>query len=260
MGLKGMQANAKLAKASLDRTRVTPGAHLPDPAYMSKVVSSGDAMASWAGKDPAAWAATVANLTNVTIAALAEITGDMPAPPPPPGSLLNLYDSDRKDSLLCGTAACLASNGYYKQVRIEGYQPDAAAAGAIKLQDYWNADTSDNFASTASSPPPGYVNAIFPNGYVYSKQEDGSVPLFCYYSAANNDHLAVATEAGIKQAQADKYTLCTDFPGGVMGYVLTSAPSGEPEPEMPLHLALGTIGDDLRGDFCEQLLRSSLVQ
>lgn len=253
-GLKGMQSNAKLAKAALDRTRVTPGAHTPDPAYLSRVVSSGDAMAAWAGKDPAAWAAMVANVTNLTIAALAEITGDMPPPPPPANSLLQMYDSDRKDSVLCGTAECIASNAYYEQVRIEGFQPNASDAGAIKLQDYWNQDINDNFASTAPAPPPGYVNAQFPDGYVYNSQVQGSVPLYCYFSSANNDHMAVATEAGIKQAQSEKYVLCSEFPSGIMGYVLTSNPSGQ-----DLKMPLGIIGDELRGDFCEQLLRSSLA-
>lgn len=223
LGLRGVMANAQLAKAALDLTRQTPGAHTPDPAYLSRLTALADGLSYWAGNDPARWAAEITNASALIKSAIAETKS---LTPPPPGSLVQLYDSSRTDTLLCGTEACFLSNGEYSIVGIEGYQPSASAAGTVKLNDYWDADANDNFASTASTPPDGYTPAIFADGLVYEKQESGSVPLYCYYSSANLDHAAVATPDSIARLEKAGYSLCEQFPGGVMGYVLTKPSAG----------------------------------
>ena len=53
VGLRGVMANAQLAKAALDLTRQTPGAHTPDPAYLSQLTALADGLSYWAGNDPA---------------------------------------------------------------------------------------------------------------------------------------------------------------------------------------------------------------
>ncbi|KAA0147801.1 hypothetical protein FNF29_07145 [Cafeteria roenbergensis] len=237
VGLRGVMANAQLAKAALDLTRQTPGAHTPDPAYLSQLTALADGLSYWAGNDPARWAAEISNASTLLKAAIAETKA---MAPPPPGSLVQMHDTSRKDSLLCGTEACLLSNLQYAQVRIEGYQPSASASGTIKLNDYWDADANDNFASTASSPPAGYSPATFANGLVYQSQEEGSVPLFCYYSSADQDHAAVATPEGIARVQKADYKLCDQFPGGVMGYVLTKPSAGWGH-GAPRETALGAV-------------------
>ncbi|KAA0146551.1 hypothetical protein FNF28_07654 [Cafeteria roenbergensis] len=223
VGLRGVMANAQLAKAALDLTRQTPGAHTPDPRTSPKLTALADGLSYWAGNDHRSLAAEISNASTLLKAAIAETKA---MAPPPPGSLVQMHDTSRKDSLLCGTEACLLSNLQYAQVRIEGYQPSASASGTIKLNDYWDADANDNFASTASSPPAGYSPATFANGLVYQSQEEGSVPLFCYYSSADQDHAAVATPEGIARVQKADYKLCDQFPGGVMGYVLTKPSAG----------------------------------
>lgn len=61
-GLKGKMAHAAWSKANLDETRVTPGAHTPDPAGapLSDVASSGDALSFLAGQEAASFGAALA--------------------------------------------------------------------------------------------------------------------------------------------------------------------------------------------------------
>jgi len=224
-GAKGYMANALKAKAALDRTRQTPGAHVVDPAYVSRLTSQADGLSYWAGNDVARWTAVVQNTTGLASATVAELQSLVPPPPPPPSALVQLYDQIRPDSLLCGTPDCIAHNPEYTQVRIEGYQPPAGPS-TITLNDFWNQNTQDNFATTAASPPAGYGDAVFLNGQIYAKQEEGSVPLLCFYSESKHDHVAVATDAGIDQAKKEGYTPCTDEPGAVLGYVLTKPSLG----------------------------------
>ena len=77
-GLKGMMRHAILAKANLDETRKTPGAHTPFPggSMIDQAASVAESLSFLAGNDHAAFASLVANFTNVYSGAVAEV-GDM---------------------------------------------------------------------------------------------------------------------------------------------------------------------------------------
>jgi len=138
-----------------------------------------------------------------------------------PPSLVSLYDDSRHDQVLCGSEDCYLSNAYYSLVRVEGYQPALGAADSIPMSDWWNQDTSDNWVDTLSTAPDGYTPADFKNGFVLSKQAEGTVPLYCYYNAKIQDHATVASDESIQWAKSNGYTTCTEHAGGIIGYVYT---------------------------------------
>lgn len=72
-GLRGMLSRASLAKDNLDETRITPGAHTPDPNYLKLAGSTADALSYLAGADAAAFTSTVAGYPALYDNAIASI-------------------------------------------------------------------------------------------------------------------------------------------------------------------------------------------
>ena len=218
-GLRGVIARATASKRNLDETRETPGAHTPSDAYVVQLSSLGEALSYLAHANMTAFMEQVNNVTNVLRSAIEQLQGMEPPPPPPPGALVQLYSSNRKDSILCGTQSCMDSQPDYQQIRIEGFQPAAQGPNVQAFNDYWDDAVNDNWATNLTAPPPGYVAASFPNGFVLKEQVEGSVPLYCYYNSNIHDHTAVATADGINYAKNNGYTPCEE--GAISGFVFT---------------------------------------
>jgi len=140
---------------------------------------------------------------------------------PREGVLYQFWSDARKDNVLCGTIACINSQGGYKFMRIEGYQPDSTFDRDLApLYDYWNSEITDNDATTDRVIPKGYVNASFSNGYVFKRYYPETVPLRLYWNEERKDMLTVASEEGIEYAINNDYELIN----GQIGFVYTSPP------------------------------------
>jgi len=212
-GYKGLLRAAVLAKRNLDETRATPGAHTPAPAYTCVAAAMGETLALLAGVDPSAMLSVASNLSATYSAALVEIQALMPPPPPPPGALVQMFNKERNDHILCGTTDCAASQDGYTQVRVEGFQPDKTEPNAVPLNDFWNPGNADNWVSTSSEPThKGYSAAGFTDGFVLNASTASTAPLECYMSEDGKDHMSVATDAGRAEAKTLGYSLCTDTP------------------------------------------------
>ena len=75
IGAKGMLKHALIAKANIDETRETPGAHTPYPggSMISQAASSGEAMAYLAGKNTTEFKEVLADLRPAYAKAITEI-------------------------------------------------------------------------------------------------------------------------------------------------------------------------------------------
>jgi hypothetical protein len=62
-------------KSNLDLDRSTPASNSPGPAYLSVLASTGEALSTLAGKDPAAFAAAVGNVTSLVASAISDVQG-----------------------------------------------------------------------------------------------------------------------------------------------------------------------------------------
>jgi hypothetical protein len=74
-GMKGKLLHSLIAKANLDETRNTPGAHTPYPggSMISQSASTAEALSYLAGNDMREFGAVIANFTNVYNSAVEEI-------------------------------------------------------------------------------------------------------------------------------------------------------------------------------------------
>ena len=74
-GLKGKLRHALLAKANLDETRTTPGAHTPYPggSLISQAASSAEALSFLAGSSATDFTALLSNFSSVYSGAVQEI-------------------------------------------------------------------------------------------------------------------------------------------------------------------------------------------
>ena len=69
---------------------------------------------------------------------------------------------------------------------------------------YWSASRSDNFVTATEIGAKSAIDADYTfvriEGYVYSKQISGTVPLKLYWSADRGDNFTTATKIGAKSA------------------------------------------------------------
>jgi hypothetical protein len=209
-GLRGAIHNAILAKRNLDPDWGTPGSNSVFDGYLSQLASAGFELSYLAGVDVSTFYTVINSLRGLYANATAEIQKLKPTEAPyPPNALVQLWSASRNDSLLCGTTDCINANPQYAYVRIEGYQP-TQGANTVPLYDYWDPlpTVTDNYATTLSSPPPGYTTTNFQNGNIFDTvhhQPDHSFPVSIWWSDERQDMLTVASQAGVSYAQTNNY-------------------------------------------------------
>jgi hypothetical protein len=218
-GVKGGIQHAILAKRNLDPDWSTPGSGDTGSAFTSDLSVLGNWLQYYA-QDLTNFKAKIQGYPTMLQNAITELTEN----PDSDGSLVQIYSSDRTDSILCGTNACLTTNNNYAKMRIEGYQAPSTDSNAIPWNDYWSDANLDNWATSQSSAPSGYTVANFKNGYIYKNQVSGSLPVQLWYSAARKDHLAVATADGVQWAKDNGYSVINDA-NNPLGYVLQNKPA-----------------------------------
>lgn len=207
---KGYAQRARLAKRLLDDVRETPSSNTVGPGLLKQAGAHAVELTYLAGTNITAFMENVGTAyTTLMKEALTEIGGS-PSPAPSHSRLTQLYDADRHDMLLCGSQDCLNTNYQYQVLWTEGYQPASTSSDAETLYDYYSSSYKDNYATTASNPPPGYSAAVFSNGYVYSSSGTTRSCLDVFFSPATNDHLTTAVEQGRKYAQDNGYVKSHD--------------------------------------------------
>lgn len=205
-GLSGIMNRAIQGKASLDQARDTPGSDGVMSGMLMQLSSAAVHMSAqqW---NASAFVQQVQNVLNLQPAALAELQQHEPMPI---DGLLQLFSSARLDNCLCGTRNCLNSNlpiVGYTRLRIEGYQPSQTMAGVQPLNDWWSSVNADNYAVDPSGTvPASYSRANFANGWTFSSQQPGTVPLRLFWNAAWKDFLTVASPAGLAYAANNNFT------------------------------------------------------
>jgi len=220
-GIRGILQKSILSKRNLDFDWTTPGSGATTGGVLSQVASSAFELGYLAGTDLDTFNKVLTGLPQLFTQAIAEIQAIKPTPPPPAGSLAQLWDADRQDNVLCGSPDCLNDNSQYQFLRIEGYQPKAGTPGTVSLNDYWNQNINDNYATTQSVTPSGYSPAVFSDGLVYATAQPGTVPLTLWWSEQRQDMLTVASAEGLTYAKEYGYKQVN----ANLGYVLTSPPS-----------------------------------
>jgi len=224
-GLKGAVKHSNLAKRNFDAAWNTPGSQTVGGGNISISASTGDLLSYLSGTNYNQYKSVLYNYRNVFNYAIKEVNDMRPIPPVPFG-LLQMWSGTRNDNCLCGTTDCINSQSGYKSLRIEGYCVKENTPDAIKLNDFWNADIADNYATTTSATPSGYSPASFGNGYVLKSFAPGTVPLKLYWNDARKDMLTVASQEGINYAIQYNYTLLNNN----LGYVYTNPPPSEDAP------------------------------
>jgi len=243
-GVKGAIHGATLSKDNLDEDWTTPGSGDTGPAYVSDLAVLGSVLDSQVGTDLTAFKKTIAGVPALLQSAISQLKSEASGP------LTQMYDPDRSDSVLCGSSGCTGANNYYTTMRIEGYQALQGDSDVIALNDYWDVAITDNWATTDSTPPAGYVAASFADGVVYSKQKDGTIPLQLWYSAARADHLTVASDAGVQYANDNGYKVINGS-SNPLGWVFK-----DPPPTLKSRLGAAPIG---RLDYSIALLQNANV-
>lgn len=220
-GLKGRAARSWLAKRTTDDYRVTPYSTIPGVGQL-KVAGARAVELSHLASPASSFsqfnAAATAYPSQIA-AAITELNQGTYAPVPDVGPMLylaQLWSYPRGDMLLCGTTDCLNVNSDYQVLWAEGYQPANGAAGGIPLYDYFDSGNNDNWATTnATTPDPGYAQAIFSNGFVFSPpngkyttaslEAAGKRCLQVWFSNANQDHMTLASPEAVRYATAKGY-------------------------------------------------------
>eukprot|EP01125_Pyxidicula_operculata_P005865 TRINITY_DN2050_c0_g6_i2.p1 TRINITY_DN2050_c0_g6~~TRINITY_DN2050_c0_g6_i2.p1 ORF type:complete len:1034 (+),score=272.65 TRINITY_DN2050_c0_g6_i2:380-3481(+) len=220
-GLRGIFSHSTLAKRLLDQANAAPGTFSVTGGSLSKVASASNELSYLAGKDIGLFTTLLNNIPQMFVDAVNEIQSVRPNPPPPASALVQLWNAGRQDNCLCGSSSCLSTNSDYDYVRIEGYQPPAGTPGTVRLNDFWNDDYQDNWATTQSSTPSGYTPAIFGDGLVFSSKVEGTSPLILYWNEDRKDMLTVASLDGIHYAKSNGYVVVNK----TLGYVYTQPPT-----------------------------------
>jgi len=184
---------------------------------LSVLANTGDILSYLAGSNLDEFLSTVMNVKILFNYTLEEL---IPYVLPPFG-LIQLYSENRKENVLCGTQDCYDAQTYpdYIRLRMEGYQPRPDEQFAVPLNNYWNGH--DNYATTLTTPPPGYDYSSFKDGYILSKPKQGTIPVSVYYNSQRQDMLTVASEDGIKYAKSNNYELVND----TIGYFYKNIPT-----------------------------------
>jgi hypothetical protein len=208
--MKGYAARAMLAKRTMDNFRETPYSNSEGPGMTKQAASRAVDLSYLAGTNISGFLSKIGSAyTNLISSALSEIGGNPNPPPPSPAqtSLIQLWSASRKDMCLCGSSSCVSVNSDYEFMWIEGYQPaNPSSAGVVPLNDYYSNQYQDNWADVTTNAPNGYLPAVFDNGYVLSKNTTaGLTCLQLWVSPSTNDHMTLATEAGLNWALKNGY-------------------------------------------------------
>jgi alpha-glucosidase len=221
-GLRGMIHHASLAKRLLDASWATPGGESAEGGRISEVSATGELL-GYLAANASTWSnvtALIAGLPEAFAAAVSEVRAMDPSAGLQDRTLVQLWNAARQDTVLCGTTDCVDTNAEgYVPVWTEGYQ--APASAGVALNDYWDPLLLDNLATTATSPPSGYNDAVFPNGRVYDKDGGGMIPLHTFFSADRNDTLTVGSQVGLWYAQENHYVQTSTKP---IGWILHENP------------------------------------
>lgn len=86
---------------------------------------------------------------------------------------------------------------------------------AVRINDFFNSMTNDNYATTATSAPAGYAAAVFADGHAFTSAQPGTTALQVFLGGT--DYLTVASAAGLQYAAANNYTFVA-----TVGYVYTA--------------------------------------
>lgn len=223
---KGFATRTLLGKHILDNRQATPGSHNYKIGQTKLAGSHAAKLSGMADNCNAASfeAATGANYKQLVVNAIAELNGGPEPPPPAPKmtSLMQLYDSNRNDMVLCGDNTCLGDNSYYTVMWVEGYQLSSSDDNGIPLYDYWSLIETDNWATTSSSAPAvSYAAAAF-NPSVVSKVQTAQTSKVCLQVwQSSNDHMTLGSQQALTYAQAHGYTKVSDC----LAYILTTPPA-----------------------------------
>ena len=251
---KGYASRMLLAKRIMDNYRETPYSVSVGPGMFKQAGAHGVELSYLAVNSISLFTQNAGSAyLSLMKAALAELGGSPSPPSPTPAmtSLVQLWSASRKDMLLCGTPECLAVNGDYETMWVEGYQPvNANTQGVIPLNDFYSNEYHDNYADVIATPPDSYLPAVFSNGYVMQSNATGLVCLQVWVSPSTNDHMTLASPQGLQWALEHSYVK-TD---GCVAYAYASPPS--PKPQENLKPANRKRPGDVPTSAAQELLNS----
>ena len=127
-----------------------------------------------------------------------------------------MYDSTRKDSNLCLSKQCYDANGGYGDRELQGYGSTFKSYNAdLPLKLWYSYEYNDNYVATTAGPPDNTYDTTFNNGYIYSKNIQGTIPLNLYYNSDYKDHATLANKTLEQQYINNGYKFI-----GTQGYIL----------------------------------------
>jgi len=117
------------------------------------------------------------------------------------------FHNNRGDNLVAPTGSTLASAADSAAYMYVGH--DAAVLvnqvqGTVPLFNYWSSTRADNFQSTLTTAPPGYVQSET-LGFVYSSSNAGTVSLRKFWHNGREDNFLTGTTAGVNAATSSGY-------------------------------------------------------
>eukprot|EP00388_Colpodella_angusta_P040439 GDKK01050210.1.p1 GENE.GDKK01050210.1~~GDKK01050210.1.p1 ORF type:complete len:629 (-),score=88.00 GDKK01050210.1:317-2149(-) len=254
-GLKGYGYRAPLAKHTLDNFRTTPYSTTVGPGMLKQSGARGTYLSYLADPSSTTGLALFQNLigdnyTQLINNAVTEINSDpSPAPAGPTmTALVQLWSPSRQDMLLCGSSACLSDNSDYDYIvfGIEGYQPltGSSAPYAAELYDYWNQDTTDNWADVMTTAPSDYTMGEFENGYIVSSNVPSSgspytnMPCLSVWATPTpGAHFPFASPASLAYAMNNGYQKLESC----IGYALVQGPVAAMNPNRPRGLKANSL-------------------
>eukprot|EP00056_Hartaetosiga_gracilis_P005958 m.91505 g.91505 ORF g.91505 m.91505 type:complete len:1088 (-) comp12327_c0_seq1:202-3465(-) len=228
-GVKGMINHAILAKRNLDDARQTPGSQKPQGGNLMSLASKGEALSYVAHHEPENFMWHFKQIPSLYNDAVNELVNgpNVDPSPTPDNALYQQFSSATNDNILCGTLNCLEENIDATRLRIEGFMPSPNTPNTVPLYLYWNqvqTSAKDNLVTTSTKPPAGYVAGDFgPNGNVFTSNSSASglIALQLWYKQSINDHLTVASAAGVAYAKSNGYTLQQ----AELGFIFASDPN-----------------------------------
>jgi alpha-glucosidase (family GH31 glycosyl hydrolase) len=258
--VKGFASRTKIAKRTMDNFRETPYSTTTGPGLLKQSAAHAVELSYLAMNNVTQFTQLIGSeYRNLVSAALTEIGGNPnPAPPTPAQTaLVQLWSATRKDMLLCGTPACIATNSDYEIMWTEGYQPlTNTASGAIAFNDFYSNEYDDNWGDVVTTPPNGYQAAIFDNGYVFNAQQSGEEMecLQLWVNPTTNDHMTLASP-GLKWAGQNGYVRTENC----LAYVLKSPPTSSASMQVKVADAEAKKLRDAATSYAEELLQSVLA-
>jgi len=127
-----------------------------------------------------------------------------------------MYDAGRHDSNLCLSQQCYDENTFYIDRQSQGYASTIPSSSADLALTLWYSPTyNDNYVATTAGPPDSTYDVSFGNGYIYSKNVQGTVPLNLYYNSDYKDHATLANKTLEQQYINNGYKFI-----GTQGYII----------------------------------------